>query len=234
MIRRSQLRPALLLAAAAVVLSSCATFTEADLAARVGDAELTYEDFERRVRLVEPSVSGVIDADLGRAVIANWIALELSRGPGLVDLYEAGPVESGVLCVSAVPVPDAATGDAAIDRLRAGTEWSEFVAETDPQSRLDGRQECVPTNVAGEIVDQFAGMTVADRYRTITLPGPSFAVIRMQTADELSGFELLRTVQGGAPELVDQIVASAGDADIYVDARLGAFDPEQFTVTALG
>lgn len=234
MIRRPPLRPALLLAAVAAVLSSCATFTDADLAARVGDAELGYGEFERRVQLVENVEPGAIDGELGRAVVANWVALELSRDAGLVDLYEAGPLDSGILCVWAVSVPDVATGDAAVEQLRTGTDWGDFVIETDPQIPLDGRQECVPTSVVAEIADQFTGMTAADRYRTITLPGPSFAVIRMQTVDELSGFELLRTVQNDDPELVEQIVAAAADADIYVDARLGSFDPTQFTVTPLG
>lgn len=234
MIRRFTLRPVLIIAATAFAVSSCATFTDADLAARVGDAELSYDEFERRVRLVDPSESRAIDGELGRAVVANWLALELSRGTGLLDTYEAGPIDSGILCVSAVSVPDVAAGDAAIDQLRNGVEWSDFVAETDPQIPLEGRQECVPTTVVGEIIDQFVGMTAADRYRTITLPGPSFAVIRMQTVDELSGFELLRTTQNNDPELVDRIVASAAEADIFVDARLGTFDPTQFAITALG
>ena len=50
----------------------------------------------------------------------------------------------------------------------------------------------------------------------------------------MSGFELLRTVQESDPELVDQIVASAADADIYIDPRLGTFDATQLSVAALG
>ena len=122
MIRRHSLRP-LLLAATALLLSACATFTDADLAARVGNAELGYDEFDRRVQLAQPSDDEVIDAELARAVVANWVALELSRDSGLLDRYAAGPVDSGILCVSAVGVADVAAGDAAVERLRGGADW---------------------------------------------------------------------------------------------------------------
>jgi hypothetical protein len=231
------LRPAsrlLLLATAVLSLSACTTFTDDNVAARVGDVELSYSDFERRVRSVDDSGADAIPGDLGRGVVANWIALELARDSGLLERYEAGPQESGVLCVFAVNVADAAAADAAVASLRAGADWDEFVTETDPLARLSGRQECLPTTAIGDLISQIGTATTDDPYRALTFPTPSFAVIRIQPVDELSGFELLQVTQALDPDLVDSIVDTATEADVYVDPRLGQFNPVQFSVTPLG
>jgi hypothetical protein len=50
----------------------------------------------------------------------------------------------------------------------------------------------------------------------------------------VNGFELLEVYQTIDPDLVDEIVDSAADADVYVDPKLGRFDPELFGVAPLG
>jgi hypothetical protein len=224
-----------LIAAAGLALSGCATFTDADLAARVGDAELDHDELESRLAQLSESSGDRVVGENVRAVVSNWVALELARAAGVVELYAAGPAESGVLCMSAVSVADAAAAEAAVAELRAGADWSQFVTSTDPTAVLDGRQACLPTSGLGELSEQLTGMTVDEPYGAVTLPdGVGAVVLKMQQVSEVNGFELLQAYQTIDPDLVDEIVASAAEADVYVDPTLGSFDPERFGVAPLG
>jgi hypothetical protein len=220
---------------AGLPLTACATFTESDLAARVGDAELDYDEFEDRLAQVSESSSGRVVGENGRAVVSNWVALELARPVGLIDLYSAGPTESGVLCVSVVTVADTATADVAVADLRGGADWAAFVTDTDPLATLDGRQPCLPTSELGEFADQLSGMTVDNPYAALTFPEASGSVVlQMQQVSDVNGFELLQVYQTVDPDLVEEIVGSVADADVYIDPKLGSFDPERFGVAPLG
>jgi hypothetical protein len=224
-----------LIAAAGLALSGCATFTDADVAARVGDAELDYDEFEDRLAQISESSGDRIVGENGRAVVSNWVALELAGLAGLVELYTAGPAESGVLCVSAVNVADTAAADDAVADLRGGADWAEFVTATDSSVALDGRQPCFPTSDLADLSDQVAGMTVDNPYVALSFPnGAGAVVLQMQQVTQVSGFELLQVYQTIDPDLVDEIVDSAADADVYVDPKLGSFDPELFGVAPLG
>jgi hypothetical protein len=216
-------------------LTACATFTESDLAARVGDAELDYDEFADRLAQISESTSDRIVGENGRAVVSNWVALELARPAGLVDLYSAGPTESGVLCVSVVNVADTAAADDAVADLRGGADWAAFVTATDPTATLEGRQPCLATSELGEFADQLSGMTVDNPYAALTFPeGSGAVVLQMQQVSDVNGFELLQVYQTFDPDLVEEIVGSAADADVYIDPKLGSFDPERFGVAPLG
>jgi hypothetical protein len=216
-------------------LTACATFTESDIAARVGDAELGYDEFQDRLEQISESSGGRVVAENGRAVVSNWVALELARPAGLVDLYASGPAESGVLCVSVVSVADSAAADAAVADLRSGADWAQFAIDTDPSTVLEGRQECLPTSAIGEVADQVSDMSVDNPYGALTFPDGSGAVVlRMQQVSDINGFELLRVYQTIDPDLVDTIVGSGAAADVYIDPKLGSFDPERFGVAPLG
>lgn len=230
-------RPAtrlVLLAAAALPLTACATFTDDNVAARVGDAELGYGEFEQRVRLIDERDVERIPVDTARTVISNWIALELSRGSGLVDRYAAGPNDSGVLCVSAINVADITAADAAVDALRGGADWGAFVAETNPAATLAGRQECIPTAAIGDLASQIDGLSADDPFRSLAFDDGAVAVLRMQPVNELNGFELLRVYQSVDADAVEAIVALGSERDVYVDPLFGTFDAEQFGVAPLG
>lgn len=224
-----------LFAATAVALSGCATFTDDNLAARVGDAELSYDEFSDRFSQTNETDGDRIDADRGRAIVSNWIALELARPSGIVDLYAEGPIVSGVLCPSVVGVADGTAANAALAALRGGADWGQFVADTNPEAALDGRIECLPTTELGEAANQLSVMEADNPYGALTFPdGSGAVVIRMQQVSDVNGFELLRAYQTIDPELVEIIVASATDADVYVDPSLGSFDAERFGVAPLG
>lgn len=140
-----------------------------------------------------------------------------------------------MLCASVVAVADGTTANAALAELRGGADWGQFVADTNPEAALDGRIECLPTTELGEDANQLSAMEADNPYGALTFPDGSGAfVIRMQQVSDVNGFELLRAYQTIDPELVELIVASATDADVYVDPSLGSFDAERFGVAPLG
>lgn len=224
-----------LFAAIAVALSGCATFTDDNVAARVGDTALSYDEFADRFGQTNETEGDRIPAEAGRSIVSNWIALELSRPAGILDLYSEGPIASGVLCAWVVGVPNAEAATAAIADLSGGADWGQFVTDTQPEAVLDGRIECLPTSELGEDANQLAAMEADNPYVALTFPDGSGAfVIRMQQLSDVNGFELLRVYQTIDPELVDTIIDSANDADVYVDPSIGAFDVERFGVAPLG
>lgn len=94
MIRRPLVAVAAL--ATAVALSSCATFTEEDLAARVGDAELEEDelaailesDLGQQLSQSAP-VGGLADGDIVREFLSAWIAIEALDQAGVADDADA-------------------------------------------------------------------------------------------------------------------------------------------------
>jgi hypothetical protein len=78
-------------------------------------------------------------------------------------------------------------------------------------------------------------MTVDNPYAVLTFPeGSGAVVLQMQQVSDVNGFELLQVYQTVDPDLVEEIVGSVADADVYIDPKLGSFDPERFGVAPLG
>lgn len=239
-----------LIALAAVALSGCATFDNTDTIASVGDATLGEAEFERRARsidefrvLVEGAAgAGVLPqvgdnrmtGDLGRATISSWIGLQLAEAADIVGAYEQGPIDSGVLCLFAIPAPDAPTADDWIDRLDSGEAWSDLLADVAPETQADGRIECRPTETLPLDPAQIADMSVDDPNRSLVFEDGSVILIRMQSVDEIDGFELIRTALSVEPASVEAIFAEVERLDIEVSPRYGIFDPETLSVQPIG
>lgn len=223
-----------LIAAAAVAVTGCATFTENDVVARVGDDELTNDEFAERVDQLQSAQGGAtgadrIDGELARSTVANWLALRLAAQAGVVERYGEGVDELGVACVFALPAADEAAAQAIVDELTAGADWDEVIAREAPDIPGAGRQQCISTQgLSPDLAAQIAGMSPADPYRVVT--GQGLLVIRAQTEAELFGIDLLTALQPSDPALIDAIVTSIDGDDVYVDPRVGTFVAERFAV----
>ncbi|MDJ0768853.1 MAG: hypothetical protein QNJ12_08670 [Ilumatobacter sp.] len=235
MIRRSPARLALALTAAALALSGCSTLGADDVAARVGDAELSHDELkERSSKLGLPIDDAVVVADDARAITATWIATELIREVGLIDRYEAGGETSGIWCLSFFQVGNIDEAQAYVDRLDAGEDWHAILAAELPDLPNAARAQCQPTESLGESITQLTGMSPSDPHRTVATPDGLTLVVRMQPVDEVNGFELMSLAQATDPSLIDAVLELAMTADVSVDPQLGAFSPEDLSVVPLG
>lgn len=207
---------------------------DTDVVASVDDAELTVDQLERRADDLGFVVDGRIAGDDARVTIANWIGLQAAELSGLVDRYRAGPAESGIICVFGLPAPDAATGDDWLERLRGGEEWASIVEETDAASVVQTRIECQATAGLAPIVDQLGVLSLDDPYALITFEDQTLALVKMQTVEELNGFELLLAAQTIEPTAVELAAAALDDVEVDVASRYGVFDPATINVVPLG
>lgn len=229
--------------ASTIALSGCATFENTDLVAKVGDVEMSSDELLSRARTIDeiqvaqglPSgINGErVSGDLARNAISNWIGLQLADAADVVDAYLEGPLESGIACVYGIAAPDVATAAQWTDRLEGDTTWNELVAEVAPGTPLDGRAECFSTDAFG-FADQLTDMSIDDPYRAVEFDDGSVILVRMQTVDEVIGFELLNAAQGTEPDLQTTIFAAADDTVIEVAPRYGAFDEASLGVRPLG
>ncbi len=222
------------LAAALVGLSACATFTDDNVVARVGDAELSQHQFESETESLPEAGGSTITGDAARGLINQWIYLEASRAVGFIERYEQGPEASGVACINVLVAADSAAATKAVERLRAGDPASAVAADTDATATGAGARGCAPSADLGpEANAQLKGWSAADPHRVVEL-APNFYVVSLQSTDQLQATELLTTLQAIDPNVVTEVVGFVQDSDIYVDPRFGAFDFESGSVVALG
>ena len=225
-------------ATAATAATGCATFTDNDVVAPVGGDELSSDEFAVRSEslLAAQGASGGpdvdserVDGEVARSTVANWIALQFAEDAGVLDQYRGGVEAVGVACVFVLQTPDEAAAQALVDELGAGASWDDVVAREVAGAAAGGRQQCVPLDgLTPDIAEQIAGLSPDDPYRVVS--GVPSLVVRAQSVDELLGIDLLTALQTSQPELVESLVADAGDSDVYVDPRIGAFDPVRFAV----
>lgn len=221
-------------AAALVGLSACATFTEDNLVARVGDAELSQDQFEARAESLPEAGGSTITGDAARGLINQWIYLEASRAVGFIDRYEQGPETSGVACINVLVAADSAAAAKALERLRAGDPASEVAADTDATATGAGERGCAPSADLGpEANAQLEGWSADDPHRVVEL-APNFFVVSLQSTEQLQVTDLLTTLQAIDPNVVTEVVSFVQDSEVYVDPRFGAFDFESGSVLALG
>jgi len=233
-IRRSPLRLSFAVAAAAVALSGCATFTNTDVVAQVGDAELTTSEFTQRAAQTIGAVDEPIDGDAARGVVANWIYLMFADEAGLLDAHDSGPDNTGVACFNVFTAPDAAVAETAIDRLRSGEDPAAVGSELDPTSTGGGSIGCAPiANFNPEITTQLGGISIDDPYR-IVYGGADTFVVSLQPRSQINGIELLQAVQAVSPETVASALEATQTSDIYVNPRFGSFQPDTGGVEPLG
>jgi hypothetical protein len=230
-----------LLAAVAVVASGCATFTDDNVIARVGNAELSSDDLVELIAEI-PDGNGISGADVGdrapgelaRQAIGSWIAVRGLDASGVLARYREGIAGLDVACLKAIPAADSLHAQTILGRLESGEAWDKVVAAEAAEAVDRDRAGClVVSQLPAEVVQALAGISATSPYRTIDLSGQS-VVIAAQTDDELLGIEFLTALQNVEPDSVAKVVAGLRTADVYVDPRYGTYDPTRLQVVPLG
>jgi hypothetical protein len=224
-----------LIAVAAIALTGCAGSTGDDTVATFNDATLVQAEFDDRYQAIagEP-FDGRILGDTARDVVGDWIVLQILDEGGFVDFYEAGPAESGIVCVSLIRTATPEIADDVVARLVDGTPWADIIEFEYPEVQQNGDVECIPIEALGPLGEQVTGLTLDTPYTVFRFEDLSTAVLRMRPASQIPPLELARLVQAVAPDLTEGLDAIIEGADVTVDPRIGRFDPDAGGVVALG
>ena len=163
-------------------------------------------------------------------------SLELPSDAEVARWFDAGPSSTDIACISHILVETEDEADDIVASLDDGADFAELAADrsNDPGSAAAGGDlGCfAASDVATQFVPEFASAALD------ALPGEhtdgirsdfGVHVIRLGTFDERRG-ELAPLIETG---VVQQSLARR-DADVYVDARFGAFDPDLGAVLAFG
>lgn len=275
------IRRVVLLLAASLTLGACTTFTDNDLAVRVGDDQLTQAEFDRLAaaalgqpdaeRLDVPMpvvrevlniwiVTSIISADVAAAgltpadgpadddplralqlqqdaVFEQWLELDPSTDDDFRAAYERGPQVSEVVCTKHVLVDTEAEADEVFADLAAGADFTTVAAErsVDPGTGpFGGVLPCTPLDgFVVQFVPEYVDASLAATVGVPTEPVESdfgWHVIVVRPWDEIADDPTARAI---FDDVGTRFRRSAGAADIRVDPRYGAFDPE-FGVIELG
>ncbi len=232
----------LAIAALVGVASGCATFSDNDLAAKVGGVELTHAELSDRLADLDNTDKAPerVDGALARGEITEFVRGAVAEQVGLLDAYSQADPRLGVVCFNALEMADRIQADDLVARLAAGESWDQ-VAESVSPGAADGSR--VPCQPVGQVVPEVPA--VGELLATLVPGGPSkildvpelggaVFVVRPQPADELDIVEFLNAVNAASPELIDGLNEAVADGDVYVDPRFGEFDPAQLSVIPLG
>ncbi len=238
--RRSPI--ALLVLGAATLTAGCTTFSDNDLAARVGDAEYSRDDLVAELEELGASDEQLAVADIARGQVGAWIAGRVSEAadPALAEAaYAKGLLESGSICVDVVVTATQADADAAITQLEGGTSFADVFAalNIDPGlAQQGGRVGCLPlsdpaVSVDDPFIDSITTINAKNPFAALIIPSAApgedlYVVSRFVPYDELGPDE--------TPIVTGALGAEALDLDIYVDPQIGTYDSASATVIPLG
>jgi hypothetical protein len=238
---------ALSLAAIAALTTGCATFSDNDNVARVGDATLTSDDFQAQLTDVGAPSDQLLPAEAVRAQIATWIIEEIAAADvaGIstdeaATLYDTGVDTSGTVCVNGIVVEDEVTATRVADDLASGADFAELLDtdNLDPSlADVGGDVGCITSGQlaeAGDVefVQVAATLSADDRIGTSPIldqQGAEFAwvVLSFRTFDELTPIDVDTVVTA-----IDTAARLAA-ADVFVDPRYGTFDAASGQVVPL-
>ncbi len=226
----------------ALLGAGCATFSDNDAVARVGDVELSADELRERVDELGAPQDEALDANAVRQTIDTWISEQLSGAPDpalAAAVYPQGLLAAGSICFEVIVAESAERAAEALDQLQAGASFGEVFAahNIDPALTQDeGRFGCVPGNqipvgTGNTFVDALTEIDDRNRFNTAEIEGnpgePSvFAVVRFIPFDELGPED--------TPTVFANMTVAARGIDVYVDPRYGTFDSASGTVVALG
>jgi hypothetical protein len=237
------IRPVRLAAIALVAAAAtgCATFTDDNIVARVGDAELTSDQLVALMTEV-PDQSGVsgtqvedrAPAELARFAISNWITLRGLDASGVLDRVHEGLTSINMACLKVMQPSDSLQAQAILDRLEGGEDWDAVLAAEVPEAVDRDRVQCLDVStLPPSLAESLGGLSSTSPYRIVEDGGQSI-VISVQADDELMGQEMLQALQTIEPDTVAKIFIDLQDADVYVDPRYGSFDARRLSVVPLG
>ncbi len=158
-------------------------------------------------------------------------------------LYEAGPAESGIVCVSHILVTTEAEAEAVEARLADGEDFATLAAEvsTDGSAAQGGvltdpntGSPCIDVAAfAASFVAPFVDGTLAAEVGVPTAPVQSdfgFHIIRLAPYDEVADV-IAQTIDAAAQQ---QLVTDIFDAaDVSVSSSIGTWSDEQRQIVAL-
>lgn len=248
--RRVNRRLSLVLSVAAVaaLTAGCATFSDSNNVARVGDATLTNDDFQAQLTELGAPSDQLLPADAVRAQITTWIQEQVAADASAeVDAdeaaarYDAGIESGGAICISGIVVETEDTANRVADELVAGADFAELLAaeNLDPSlGSAGGDIGCITSDQLTEAVDtEFvqvaAGLSADDPIAVSPLFDPegnefAWVVLKFRSFAELSAAD------ADAVTAAIDSAARLADADVFVDPRYGTFDAATGQVVALG
>ena len=239
---------AIALPLAAVFLAGCSTFSDSDNVARVGDAELSSDDFQATLSSLGAPDDQPLPGDAVRAQITTWIQEQFAAedAPGIgadeaAETYDAGIDSSGVSCISGIVVADEETAIRVADDLAGGADFAELLAaeNLDPSlGDVGGEIGCITSDQAAQAADvefvQLALTLNADQPRgAAPLFDPTGAPLGWVVIVFRPFAELSATDADVVTSTIDAAIR-AENADVYVDPRYGTWDPTTGQVVALG
>ena len=197
---------------AALALSGCTTFSDNSAAARVGDAELSYDDV---VEILSESPDGADDAESVRGVTSLFVANELVKADLAVIGVETTQVETS----------DLAAGDALRSEFTSVVEtWQALPAELLADERVElfytgGASGIVCTShilteteaeAEAAIAELEAGRSfaeVAAELSTDAGSGANGGRLGCQTVEEFETTFVPEFVEGAAPLTIGEVSA---------------------------
>lgn len=224
---------------AALLGAGCATFSDNDAVARVGDVEFSSDELRARVDELGAPPDEALDANAVRQTIDTWIGEQLSAttDPALAaELYPQGLLAAGSTCFEVIVADTEQGGADALAQLQDGASWTEVFTtyNIDPALAQDeGRFGCVPANEipigsGNPFVDGLTELRGDARLNFVEIPGEPtvYAVTRLIPFDELGPED--------TPIVFANLPLGSREIDIHVDPRYGTFDSSSGTVVALG
>ena len=242
-VRAVNRRLTILLPLVATVLGAgCATFTDNDAVARVGDVEFSSTELRDRADERGAPQDEALDANAVRDEIAVWIDSQLptDNDPILAAAtYARGVKASGSICVEVLVVDSQDEVAAALEELNGGVDFGVVFAtrNIDPSLAAEqGSLGCLPAQqlpfgIGNPFVDSLLELDTEHPYASVELVGNEgdpavYAVSRFVPFDELGPED--------TPVVVESLSADALGIDIYVDPRYGIYDELSGNVIALG
>ena len=223
----------------AAVTAGCSTLSDSDVVARVNDVELTSDEFD--AQLSELGVTGdeVVPLDPVRAELTRWIQQQLVPADEIAAIYDAGPAEAGVVCISAIVVADQAAAEppsttSIRHRLvevfqRDNLDQSLTLDERRHPVHLGGRPRGQRRNAVHRRRCHPVGRQPNGHRRLLDDAGAEVASVALvfRSFDELDSVDAEQVTS-----LID-VTEFTADADVFVDSRYGTFDAATATVVSL-
>lgn len=235
---RARARLIVLAALAGAVATGCSTFTDNQLAAKVGDAELSHDDLDQLL-----ADGGITEVDTDRysgnqvrEEISDWVRRRLAEDAHLFDTYAIGEGSLPIACNFVLQVADRSAADAAVQRMNGGEEWNAVAADVAPTAPDFGRQQCgVISGYRPDIGERLAALPANGEPVVLEIEEPAGVfVVRAQTVEELALEDFALVVQQTEPDVLVEWVQLMQSADVYVDPRFGVYDGERVSVMPIG
>ena len=244
-------------ALAAVAVSGCTTFSDNDVIARIGDAELGAEELDELIAAAGLDLGDgatTVNADVAREQIAGWIG-STAQAEGLYVVDQIEPASDAVAsarfdqgietaliaCPLAMIVEGPDAGAEAIARLEAGDPYETVFAEFNLNPDLVpvvGDIGCLPLQdldpTAGDPgVDALLAVDASTQHAVGDLTelsdGEARAILVSFRPYDALPADYVATIRNVVGGLLVR-----EQLDVYVDPRYGAFNPATGLVEALG